>query len=325
MQKPEDFLRVFLYPENKLTKIYCFSIFDKFFNGKKMSRIIFYLILKPLSLLPLSVLFYLSDFLYLLIYKLAGYRKNVVFTNLRNSFPKKTETEILDIARKFYHHFCDMMVESLKIFSISAEEAVARCRALNPEIIEDLFQKNKSVIVVCGHYNNWELAAVSFDLQVPHQVVGIYAPLANKFYDKKFFESRSQFGVELLPRRRVKSFFNENSKRLTCTVFGADQSPTSRTKKMYWTKFLNQDTAVVFGPEKYSVEYNYPVVFMRIKKVKRGYYEYTFEILEENPLLAKYTSISEKHTRWLEKQILEEPQYWLWTHRRWKRKRKNNE
>jgi Kdo2-lipid IVA lauroyltransferase/acyltransferase len=283
-----------------------------------MTQVLYYLIIKPLSLLPLQALYLLSDFLYLIIYYLIPYRKKLVVKNLKNAFPEKKPKEINTLTKKFYKHFCDLIVESLRVFSISKQEAIERCKLTNPELLEDLYRKNKSVIIICGHYNNWEMAAVAFNDQVPHQTVGIYTPLSNAFFNQKFLKSRGRFGVKLIVARDVKNYFSQNTNQLTATAFGSDQSPSRNKTNFYWTKFLNQDTAVLFGAEKYAVEYNYPAVFMKINKIKRGYYEFSFQLVEENPATAHYGAITEKHTQLLEQQIIAQPEFWLWTHNRWK-------
>ncbi len=286
-----------------------------------LSAIVYYLIIIPLSLLPFWVLYRISDFLYFVIYYLIGFRKKVVFQNLTNSFPEKSNDEIVDIAKKFYRHFIDLIVESVKLFSISKEEVVARSKFVNPEVLDEYFEKGQSIIVVAGHYNNWEMWAQSCDLQMKHQAVGIYTPLSNKFFNKKFADSRGRYEVFLLPKDEVKTYFKDHKDQLEAFIFGTDQSPSPHTKRVYWTNFLNQDTAVMFGSEKYANEYDYPVIYAGVKKIKRGWYEVKFELLEADPTSAAYGSITEKHTRMLEAQVLEQPEYYLWTHRRWKRKR----
>lgn len=285
-----------------------------------MGRILYYLLLKPLSLLPLAVSYRLSDVMFFTLYYLLRYRRKVVFTNLYNSFPDKSPREIETIGRKFYRHFCDLVLESIRIFSISREELSRRCRIVNSELLEQFYKEGKSIIIASGHYNNWELAALAFDLQASHQSVGIYKPLANPYFDEKLQQSRAKFGLELVPKDETKAFFQENGHRLTAPMLATDQSP-SKSTNVYWTQFLNQDTAVLFGTEKYAKEFGYPVVYGHIRKIRRGYYEMEFELIEANPTEAPHGAITEKHTRALERDIQQAPQYWLWTHKRWKRKR----
>lgn len=285
-----------------------------------MSAILYYLVMKPVSLLPLSILYYVSDLMYVLLFHVFKYRRKVVVTNLRNSFPEKTEAERRRIEARFYHHLCDLIIEAIRNFSISKAEIIRRCPVTNPEVFEHYAAQGKSIILVSGHYNNWELAAMACGPQVVHHTIGIYSPLSNAFMDKKAKASRSRFGLEMVSKRIVKETFEKYKGQLTATMFGADQSPSSAAKA-YWTTFLNQDTAVTFGTEKYAAEYDYPVVYGYIQKLRRGYYQMSFIPLEDHPADAPFGAITELHTRILEQHILAQPEYWLWTHKRWKRKR----
>jgi KDO2-lipid IV(A) lauroyltransferase len=286
-----------------------------------MSRIIYYLLIKPLSLLPLSALFLFSDFLYFVASRLIGYRKEVVRKNIENSFPDYSSGQVNSLVKKFHHYFTDLIVESIKIFSLSKEDALNRCVLLNPELLNKFYDQNKHVILVGGHYNNWEMLAVALNMQVKHQLAGIYTIINDKFFNKKFAQSRSKYGTGLVPKQRVKKYFKTGWSKPTGIIFGADQSPAWVKKNTYWTTFLNQETAVVFGTEKYAKKYNYPVVYVAISKVKRGHYQMELSLLEDDPKNSAYGSITEKHTRMLEKQIREYPEYYLWTHRRWKLKK----
>lgn len=215
------------------------------------------------------------------------------------------------------------MVESIKIFSISGEDAKSRFVVMNPEVLKPYFDQGRSVIIAGGHYNNWEMLAVGLDSYIDHQSVAIYHRLGNKFMNDKALKSRSKYGLKMVSRQEVKDFFAQNTE-LTATLFGADQSP-SIAKKVYWMEFLNQETAVMFGVEKFALEKNSPVFFGGIEKVKRGHYEFTLELLIDDPSKCAHGQITEAHAKRLEKQIIADPQYWLWTHKRWKRKRKAGE
>jgi KDO2-lipid IV(A) lauroyltransferase len=243
-----------------------------------------------------------------------------VCQNISRSFPAKSEQEIKRIAKKFYQHFCDLIIESLKLFSISKKELETRMKYKNLELFDRFKEEGKDIIAVGGHYNNWEMIAVGVNLAIPHTAVGIYMPLSNPFFEKKLFESRSRYGMKLIPKKEVKPFFSNLGHELSVIIFGADQSPSSASQA-YWTNFLNQETAVAFGTEKYAKEYGLPVIFCSIKKQKRGYYESTFELITDRPRETKYGEITEAHTRLNEKQIRENPEFYLWTHRRWKKKR----
>lgn len=285
-----------------------------------MSAVLFYLVIKPVSLLPFGVLYRISDLLYWVLYRGFNYRVNVVNDNLTRSFPNKTKQEILEIQNRFYRYFFDLMVESMKIFSISKKQVTERFKFENPELLDRYFPQNKHVIIAIGHYGNWEYLAVSGNLYVQHQLIAIYFPLTNAFFDKKLAQARSKFGYGLIPTSAVKKHFIQPPIQPSAVFFGADQSP-SNPRKAYWTRFLNQDTAVLFGTEKYACEFNQPVLFASIRQFKRGYYSLKFEVLHENPKDSEYGEITELYVRRLEKQVMEQPEHWLWSHRRWKRKK----
>ncbi len=287
-----------------------------------LSKILYYTLLKPLSLLPFRVLYMLSDLAYVVVYHILGYRKAVVRQNLRNSFPQKTAKELKHIEGKFYHHLCDLAVESIKIFSISLEEAVASNRFVNPEVADRFYDEGRSVIFSAGHYNNWEMCVLASDAQIKHKSIGVYTPLANPFFEEKMRETRGKYGMVLLPKRQIKEFHASNRHVLTGTILASDQAPSPSTKQTYTMTFLNQETEVMYGTEKFAREYNYPVLFAAITKVRRGVYETRFEVVEEEPSSTPYGQITEKVTRLLEKQILDQPEFWLWTHKRWKKRNK---
>lgn len=285
-----------------------------------MSRILFYLFLLPLSKLPLSVLYNLSDITFLLIYRIAGYRTKVVRQNLRNSFPEKADEELKSIEKAFYRHLCDIIIESISMISMSKAEAISRMRMKNPELLESYAQANQSVIIVAGHYNNWELAALALAPQSVHQIIGFYTQITDRFMELKVRESRGKFGILLVPTKEVSECFKAHENNLIAPLFGADQSP-SNISNAHWVTFLHQETAVAGGTEYYAKKYNYPVLFGKIEKIKRGFYEFELIVLTDNPKDTLQGEISEMHTRKLESIIRQKPEFWLWTHRRWKKKR----
>ena len=284
-----------------------------------MSRILYYLVLKPISYLPLSVLYGISNILHFILYKVTGYRRKVVYNNIKNSFPEKSHLEILEIERQFYVHLCDMLAESIKMFSISANEVQRRFKIINTDLLQEYYDQNKSIILVGGHYNNWEMASVAFKFYSPHKPIGIYSPLSNKFFDQKIRDSRGKYGLMMVAKKAVKDTFEQFASEPTITVFGGDQSPTY-SKRVCWTHFLNQETAVFTGSEFYAHSYDYPVLFIRIDKVKRGHYEATLHKVHDKPLETEPGEITRLHTQMLEDIIKEIPQFWLWSHKRWKRK-----
>lgn len=287
------------------------------------TKILFYGVIKPLSYLPYSVLYGISNVLYLVFYHVVGYRKKVVLTNLTNSFPDKSKKEIEQIAKAFYKHFADLIVESVKLFSVSKKSISQRFTVNNPEVLDAFAEKNQSIILVGGHYNNWEMLAVGINHQIKHQSVGLYTKLSNPFFEKMMLASRSKYGLRMVRTKQTARYFEEDSADNTATIFGADQSPT-HNKNVYWTTFLNQETAVAFGTERYAKKYNYPVLFGAIHKEKRGHYSFDVELITDNPVDTPDGFITEQHTRMLENQINQEPAYWLWTHKRWKRKKETS-
>ena len=285
-----------------------------------MAPLLYYLLLKPLSLLPLSWLHRLSDGLYVLLYHGLGYRRSVVRSNLARSFPQKSSAARQQLERQFYRHLCDVMVETVKAFSISEEALLRRSKLRNPELLRPYFEQGRSLMVAAGHYNNWEIAAVATPLQIPHEMFGAYMPLKSSFFDRLIRETRGRFGLGLIPIQQLKGWFSDCDGPPRAMLFATDQCPR-HVHKAYWTTSLQQETAVMMGTEKYAQQHDLPVVFGRVYKVRRGYYEFEFEVITDQPRATEPGAITEAHTRLLEQEILAAPQYWLWTHKRWKRQR----
>lgn len=274
-----------------------------------------------ISKLPTRVFYFLSDVLYVLLYKAFGYRTKVVRENLRNSFPEKTKAELRSIEKKFYHNLCDLMFEYMLIPHISEKKIRKRCVFKNPETINKFYDQGKSVICVTGHYGNWEILS-GYQFFTKHKIVGIYKPLTNPHFDNYFKAMREKFGaqaVSMADAIRVLLRYN-STKTLTLSLFIADQSPT-RGQSHYWTNFLNQDTSVFTGVERIAQKTDFAVVFLKQRKVSRGHYEVEAEVISESPKSMEEFALTEAHVRVLEKQIREQPEYWLWSHRRWKHKR----
>lgn len=285
-----------------------------------LSVLLYYGVLLPISLLPYRALYILSDGVYFLMYRVVGYRKKVVLSNIQKSFPNKTAKEHEQIASDFYRHFCDVIVESFKTFTITEQEALQRMKFVNPELLKPYAEANRSIILAGGHYNNWELFAVAIDSLMDHQAIAIYKKLKNNYLDEKMRATRGNFGLKMISTKIVKEEFEKERNNLTATIFASDQSPSS-AKNAYWTTFLNQETAVIFGPEHYAKTYNYPIFYGRINKVKRGHYEFSFDLISDNPVEVPYGEITRQFTQHLERDIIKAPQYWLWTHKRWKKTR----
>ena len=278
---------------------------------------------KPLSMLPLPVLYTITYPFYLLLAYVIQYRKKVILKNLTNSFPKKSSKEIGKIKRQFYRHFFDQMIESLRMLSMSDEEGIKRLKFSNPEILDPYYVAGRNIAFVMGHYNNWEFTA-AMNAQMKHQYVAIYSPLGNPFANQLIYDARSMHGTKLVSKHDVGSFLRSKHEQPYLLAFLTDQSP-KRKSRVHWTNFLNQETTVATGTERYAQILDMVVVFGHLEKVKRGHYKITLEILTDQPKEEPSGRITELHVKALEKQIIEKPQYWLWSHKRWKNKMEKRE
>lgn len=269
-------------------------------------------------MLPLSVIYAITYPFYLLLAYVIQYRKKVVIKNLTNSFPEKSSKEINEIKKKFYRHFFDQILESIKMISMSDKECLERFKLMNPKVLDDYFDQGRNIALVIGHYNNWEYTPI-MNAQMKHQFVAIYSPLSNAFMDQTIYDARSKLEAGLVSKHDMGKFLRKPPEIPFLLLFAADQSPKWKSK-LHWTQFLNQKTAFATGTERYSQMIDMVTAFGRIEKIKRGYYEITVEILTDKPKEESAGNITEMHARALEKQIIENPEYWLWTHKRWKKK-----
>ncbi|MDP3431605.1 MAG: lysophospholipid acyltransferase family protein, partial [Bacteroidota bacterium] len=277
-------------------------------------------ILKLLGNTPFWLLYICADLIYLISYYVVGYRKKIVLRNLKNSFPKKSDQEIHRIAIAFYRHFADLVVETIKSFQISEETLKKRIRYKNPEVLNELYVQGKSVALLSGHYGNWEwtMAMPKF---IQHQLNVIYRPMQNKQIDTFMKKVRSRFGMLLIPAKTSLRTMLEIEKtgQLSATYYLADQTALYDTK--YWMMFLNQETPVFPGPEKVASRLKQAVVFMDIQKVQRGYYEVEFTKLFDDASQTKEFEVTKTHVKFLEEIIRKRPEFWLWSHKRWKHTR----
>lgn len=273
-----------------------------------------------IAVLPFPVLYFLSDLLRFVLFTVIGYRRKVVLTNLRNSFPQKSEAEILRIAADFHQWFCDLVVETLKTLTISPNVLKERVEFTGTELLRDFAAKNQSIIIVLGHFGNWELAGARYSAEVGlPQLYVIYHPLQNKHFDGLMYRMRTRLGTKLYTMRETSKAMLRDRPLNTATAFIADQTPSP--ERAYWMTFLEQDTPVFQGTEALSRKLDYPVVYISITRPKRGYYRMVAETLVEDPRRTKEGEITEIHTRRLERDIRNYPDLWLWTHRRWKHSR----
>ena len=286
-----------------------------------LSTVLYYIALPfiyLLSLLPFPVLYLFSDLVYVMIFHVIGYRKDIVYTNLKNAFPEKTDEEIKKIRKTFYKYLTDLFLETFKTLTVTKRMMLKHCYFDDEAIklFKKLSSENRSIIIVLGHQGNWEWAGNTFSLLLDHQLYPLKAKKMNDLIRKM----RMTFGTKLIAMRDTYKDMLNTRDELNATAFIADQTP-SNIQGAYWTKFLNQDTPVFKGTEVIAKKIGYPVVYANVKRIKRGYYVMSAEMLVENPRETTDGQISEMHTRRLEKDIIAQPETWLWSHRRWKHKR----
>ena len=285
-----------------------------------MNFIFYYFFILPISYLPKYFLYIFSNLLYVFLGRVLKYRKKIIHKNLKNSFPEKSENEIFEIRNNFYKHFCDLIVESFSGFSISRKSIEQKITIKNQDLLNEFAVKGQNIILIGGHYNNWEMTAQRMPLVFKHELFAIYKPIKNKFYDRKMKSSREKFGLNMISMKETKAYFTNETGTPRAIIFGSDQSP-SNSKKAYWTKFLNQDSAFLYGAEKYAKSFNWPVIYVSINKIKRGDYLVEYQLITQKPKEESYGEIIKKFAFLLESDIKNQPEYWLWTHNRWKKEK----
>ena len=285
-----------------------------------MNFIFYYFFILPISYLPKYFLYIFSNLLYVFLGRVLKYRKKIIHKNLKNSFPEKSENEIFEIRNNFYKHFCDLIVESFSGFSISRKSIEQKITIKNQDLLNEFAVKGQNIILIGGHYNNWEMTAQRMPLVFKHELFAIYKPIKNKFYDRKMKSSREKFGLNMISMKETKAYFTNETGTPRAIIFGSDQSP-SNSKKAYWTKFLNQDSAFLYGAEKYAKSFNWPVIYVSINKIKRGEYLVEYQLITQKPKEESYGEIIKKFAFLLESDIKNQPEYWLWTHNRWKKEK----
>ena len=287
-----------------------------------MKAVLYYITLPFIylvSLLPFKLMYLLSDVVYFVLYYIVGYRKKVVTTNLKNAFPEKSEAELKKITKQHYSYLCDLILETLKTLTIGRRGLEKCFEPCDFSIVEEYFKKDQSVIFVLGHYGNWELAGARFSLEPIHRLFVIYHPLSNKHFDKLVYHMRTRLGNGLYAMKNTLRGIVSNRREVTATAFIADQTPSP--KNALWMDFLNQDTPVFMGTEKIASKFNYPVIYMSINRPRRGKYAINMQLVSDKPNELAEGELTKKYTQLLEKDIIEDPTIWLWTHRRWKHKR----
>jgi KDO2-lipid IV(A) lauroyltransferase len=284
---------------------------------------LFYAFIWLISWLPLPVLYIFSDFAFIIIAFLIGYRKKIVRQNLERSFPNKTKKELRKIELRFYRFFCDVFIETIYEMHCSKSEILKRMDFGNIDILLEQYAKGKSPLLMTSHYGNWEWAsALSLLLPSESPLYGIYKKVNNKKFDLFMQEMRKKFTGENVETQDLVRTMLRLKKEGKLAMFGmiSDQSPWIGNIH-HWMNFLNQDTPVIIGTEQLAKKFDYPVFLMHIHRIKRGYYKFeNIPIALEPKLTAEY-EITEKYFRLLEEKINLAPEYWLWTHNRWKNTR----
>jgi len=282
--------------------------------------ILAYPLLWLISILPFRIFYWLSDLVYFIIYRIVGYRKNVVRENLAMTLPHLSDAERKVIEKKFYQHMCDMFMETIKTMSISPEEMEKRFRVTNIELVQDYAKKGKSVILVASHYASYEWL-LTINPKLGFQGIAIYKKIANRYFDKLIREIRSKYNTELIETRQAIPTMAQNQREGKLSLYGlaSDQSP-KLDRIFHSMKFMGIEVPVHTGAEMLAKKYDLSVIMVKVKKVGRGYYEATFLTIADNPNEFENFEITERYLREVEKQIYEVPEYYLWTHKRWKHK-----
>lgn len=289
-------------------------------------QLIAYIILYPflwgISILPFRLLYMVSDGLYGILYHVIGYRRKTVQQNLQLVFPEKTETERTQLAKKFYHHLCDMMLESIKSMTISEKAMKQRFVFTNIEVLKDIEEQNRSMILMCAHYASWEWIFI-IQKYIKHRGYGVYKQLKNPYFDKLVKRIRARYNTYLITTKQTIETLTALKKegQLFTVGFASDQSPKIN-KAYHWQDFMGITVPWYTGAEMLAKRLDVPVVFFKVKKVKRGFYETAFETITMTPKEYPNYEITDRFAKLVEKQILEAPEYYLWTHKRWKHRDK---
>ena len=257
--------------------------------------------------------------MYLIISKLLGYRKHVIDENLKHAFPDKTNEERREIREKFYRFFSDFILEVIKMYSISKKSLIKRITFENSEALDKYSREGKSVVIALGHFGNWEWAGPGAANQLEFHFQAIYKRLLNPYFDNLVLHLRSRLDVELLEMKTAARKMMLDSKRLTATAFPMDQRPPP--EYAVWTSFMNREAGFFMGPEKIARKMHYPVIYASVLRIKRGHYKMILKEITANASVENEGSVIKKFVGLLEEDIKTHPEFYLWSHKRWKHKR----
>jgi KDO2-lipid IV(A) lauroyltransferase len=283
--------------------------------------ILAYPLLWLISILPFRLLYVLSDIIYGIVYHIIGYRKKTVRENLALAFPDLSEKERRTIEKKSFRHMCDMFLEMIKTMTISEAEMNRRFQITNLGVIHNLEKKNKSIALMCAHYASYEWV-ISMNNKVDFEGFAIYKRINNRYFDKLIRDIRSKFKATLITTKETIPTIRENNKNHKLGIYGfaSDQSP-KLSSVFHWNNFMGIEVPVHTGAEMLAKKYDMNVVFLKVKKIKRGFYEASFESIFENVKEIPNYGITDEFLKLVEKQINEAPEFYLWTHKRWKHRR----
>lgn len=287
-----------------------------------IAYILIYPFLWLISILPFRLLYAFSDGLYVLIYRIIGYRKKTVQENLRLVFPEKSKDEINTITKKFYHHLCDMVVEAIKSMTISEKEMKKRFTFKNIEELKKHEKEGKSIVMMLAHYGSWEWIFI-LQTYINYTGYAIYKRLNNQYFDRLVKRIRARYNSYLITTKETFEVLQKAKSKgeLTINGFAADQSPKP-DKAYHWLNFMGIKVPAYTGAELMAKRLDMPVVFFAVKRIKRGFYETTITTIAENPHNYKDYEITDRFFELVEQQIYEAPEYYLWTHKRWKHRDK---
>jgi len=263
----------------------------------------------------------LSDILYVIVYYLVGYRRRVTRENLAHAYPEKSDRERRRIERAYYRHISDLLVEAVHNLYASPKAILRRYRFVNRELVNKYYEQGRSVVLLSSHYNNWEYMITSLNFQILHHAVGVGKPLQDRGA-RYITRRRGRYGTEIVDQtdvRQTMEFYHRHQVPVAYMML-ADQSP-SDVHKSFWTTFMHQETPFIYGPEYFARKYDMPVIYYDVRKVRRGHYEVQFSLLCENPTEVPQYTIVSRYIDSLGRTIAAKPEYWLWSHRRWKRHR----
>ncbi|MBS9767466.1 MAG: lipid A biosynthesis acyltransferase [Flavobacteriaceae bacterium] len=289
---------------------------------QRLAFILVYPIIWLISILPFRLLYMLSDILFVVIYYIIGYRKKVVFENLTLAFPEKSKEEIKEIQKKSYRHFVDIFMEMIKSFTISKKELDKRFKYTNIDIFKEFEKDDKSIMVYAMHYANWEWV-VGLNPSEKYGKYVVFKKISNPYFDNVVKKSRERFGIDLKYTYEIKRVIEHNFNNHKKAIYGFlnDQSPRINRAE-YWRNFMGVYVPVHTGSENFAKKYDMNVLYLSTKRIKRGYYENTFHILSTDAKKEPNFSITDKYIDLVEQQLREQPEFYFWTHRRFKHRNK---